>query len=148
MANAAATAVFVAACLGSWWALAAGQLSQECLGCICEAASGCDVNSGCNGDVCGPFKITWAFWADAGKPVISGDNANSDGAYVRCSSDVYCAASAVGAYMSKYATDCNGDGQIDCFDYAAIHRLGKNACNGQIDLGFQNRFLQCQNALG
>lgn len=26
-------------------------------------------------------------------------------------------------YMAKWGTDCNGDGQVDCADYAAIHKV-------------------------
>lgn len=48
-------------------------VSQVCLGCMCEAASGCNTTVGCTGDVCGPFRITWAYWADAGKPTLSGE---------------------------------------------------------------------------
>jgi len=56
-----------------------GPVSELCLGCICEAASNCNRSLGCNGDVCGLFRITWAYWADAGKPVIAQDNPNADG---------------------------------------------------------------------
>lgn len=66
-------------------------VSEVCLGCICEAISSCDRNLKCEGDVCGMFRITWAYWADSGKPVLPGDNPN-DGqgkvcvcvGYVRC----------------------------------------------------------------
>ena len=54
-------------------------MSELCLGCICEAASNCNRSLGCDGDVCGLFRITWAYWADAGKPVIAQDNANAEG---------------------------------------------------------------------
>jgi len=54
-------------------------VSELCLGCICEAASNCNRSLGCNGDVCGLFRITWAYWADAGKPVIAQDNPNAEG---------------------------------------------------------------------
>jgi hypothetical protein len=54
-------------------------LSVECLGCICEAISGCNRTLTCGGEVCGLFRITWAYWSDAGKPVLQGDNAAADG---------------------------------------------------------------------
>jgi hypothetical protein len=54
-------------------------VSELCLGCICEAISNCNRSLGCNGDVCGLFRITWAYWADAGKPVIAQDNADNEG---------------------------------------------------------------------
>lgn len=34
-------------------------VTDVCLGCICEASSGCDRNLQCNGDTCGLFRITW-----------------------------------------------------------------------------------------
>jgi len=51
-------------------------ISQECMGCICEAASKCDVNAGCTNGMCGLFKITFPYWVDAGKPIILGDDPN------------------------------------------------------------------------
>ena len=58
-------------------------VSRVCLGCICEAASGCNVTIGCDESVCGPFRITWGYWADAGKPTLN-DNAKENGSYVLC----------------------------------------------------------------
>lgn len=51
-------------------------LSEVCLACICESISSCNRNQTCEGDVCGMFRITWAYWADSGKPVLQGDNPN------------------------------------------------------------------------
>lgn len=34
-------------------------VTDVCLGCICEASSGCDRSLKCTGDVCGLFRITW-----------------------------------------------------------------------------------------
>lgn len=51
-------------------------ISEICLGCICESISSCNRNLTCEGDVCGMFRITWAYWADSGKPVVPGDNPN------------------------------------------------------------------------
>jgi hypothetical protein len=56
-----------------------GPVSELCLGCICEAVSNCNRSLGCNGDVCGLFRITWAYWADAGKPVIAQDHPDNEG---------------------------------------------------------------------
>lgn len=51
-------------------------ISEICLGCICESISSCNRTLTCEGDVCGMFRITWAYWADSGKPVLEGDNPN------------------------------------------------------------------------
>lgn len=48
-------------------------VTDVCLGCICEAASECDRSLKCTGDVCGLFRITWAYWSDSGKPTQQGE---------------------------------------------------------------------------
>lgn len=53
-------------------------VTQTCLGCICEAISGCNRTTTCAGDVCGLFRITWAYWSDAGKPTIAGELPSSE----------------------------------------------------------------------
>lgn len=40
--------------------------------------SGCDRKAECNADVCGLFRITWAYWADAGKPTLKGESPTSE----------------------------------------------------------------------
>ncbi|KAJ9585323.1 hypothetical protein L9F63_002908 [Diploptera punctata] len=118
-------------------------VSEICLGCICEAVSNCNSSARCSGDVCGLFKITWAYWADAGKPILNGDDVTRDGAYSECAIDPFCAASTVQAYMQKFGKDCNGDGVVNCFDFAKIHRLGGYGCEGNLDYNYQNRFMEC-----
>lgn len=51
--------------------------SNWCLGCICEAISNCTRGLQCDGGVCGLFRITWAYWADAGKPTLNNEDPNS-----------------------------------------------------------------------
>ncbi|XP_014272957.1 lysozyme [Halyomorpha halys] len=119
-------------------------VSELCLGCICEASSNCDRTLGCEGGLCGLFKMTKPYWIDANKPTIPLDSPAADGAFERCSTDSVCAAEAVKNYMAKFAQDCNNDGKIDCFDYAAIHRLGGYGCQGQVDLKFSQIFRACQ----
>lgn len=53
-------------------------VTQTCLGCICEAISGCNRTAQCSGDVCGLFRITWGYWADAGKPTVAGESPTSE----------------------------------------------------------------------
>uniref|UniRef100_A0A8D9FJS0 lysozyme n=1 Tax=Cacopsylla melanoneura TaxID=428564 RepID=A0A8D9FJS0_9HEMI len=118
-------------------------IDQICLGCICHGMSLCNQTIGCNGDTCGAFKITWAYWSDAGKPTINGIDPNSAEAYSRCTSDAVCAGKAVEKYMTKYSQDCNGDGTIDCRDFAAIHRLGGYGCNAPLDPTYLGRFDKC-----
>lgn len=47
-------------------------VTEVCLGCICQAISGCKQGLQCEGETCGLFRITWGYWADAGKPTING----------------------------------------------------------------------------
>lgn len=47
-----------------WWFSANNNVdtlpvTDVCLGCICEASTGCDRSAKCNGDSCGMFQITW-----------------------------------------------------------------------------------------
>ena len=39
--------------------------------------------------------------------------------------------------------DCTGDGQVDCYDYAALHRLGGYGCRGNLDAQFRDKFNNC-----
>uniref|UniRef100_A0A6P7G3V8 lysozyme n=1 Tax=Diabrotica virgifera virgifera TaxID=50390 RepID=A0A6P7G3V8_DIAVI len=124
-------------------------VTQACLGCICEAISNCNVTSGCSGEVCGPFRITWAYWADAGKPTVKGVSPEDNNAYGSCATDTYCSALAVQGYMNKFQQDCNGDGKIDCDDYASIHTHGGYGCKGtNLPQPFGNRYYQCKEIVG
>ncbi len=93
-----------------------GPVSADCLTCLCRASSGCELNKQCHGEFCGPYLITWSYWRDGGSP---------GGDYVRCALDKRCAESAIQGYMRKWSRDCNGDGIVDCDDYAAIHKNGR-----------------------
>lgn len=52
-------------------------VTDVCLGCICEASSGCDRSLQCSGDTCGLFRITWAYWSDGGKPTNNNEATDS-----------------------------------------------------------------------
>jgi hypothetical protein len=45
--------------------------------------------------------------------------------------------------MKKFKQDCNGDGIINCLDYAAIHKLGGYGCKGYIPEDYKNKIDQC-----
>ncbi|KAH0820013.1 hypothetical protein GEV33_002777 [Tenebrio molitor] len=122
-------------------------VTQQCLGCICEAISSCDTSGSCSGDVCGPFRLTWAYWADAGKPTVNNEAPDSNTAYGNCARDTYCSALAVQGYMQKFQQDCNNDGKIDCDDFAAIHKLGGYGCKGGLPGVYGQRYQQCKSLL-
>lgn len=95
-----------------------------------KATSGCNLNAQCyntgpDSYHCGPYGVSWAYWADGGKPGFTGHSQD----FEYCLKDKACAEQAVIGYMSKYGSDCNGDGVIDCNDYAAIHQTGPGNCN-------------------
>lgn len=46
--------------------------------------------------------MTWAYWADGGKPTINQQNPDEPGAYGACANDPYCSALAVQGYMQKF----------------------------------------------
>ncbi|XP_013200866.1 lysozyme [Amyelois transitella] len=118
-------------------------VTDVCLGCICQAVSGCKVGTMCEGDHCGLFHITWPYWADAGKPTIDGLSVDHPDAYSSCTVNPYCAAATVQGYMRKFAQDCNGDGVVDCYDYMAIHKKGGYGCAGELPFNYVNTFKQC-----
>ncbi|KAB0794164.1 hypothetical protein PPYR_13784 [Photinus pyralis] len=123
-------------------------LTQVCLGCICEAISGCNTTRKCVGNICGPFSITWGYWADGNKPTIAQKSVDDPDAYASCANDPYCAASAVQQYMYKFYQDCNGDGKVDCDDFAAIHKLGGYGCQGPLPDFYVQRYRQCMLHVG
>ena len=123
-------------------------LTPKCLGCICEAISGCNTTRMCSGDVCGPFRITWAYWADGNKPTVAQIPNTDPDAYSSCANDAYCAAASVQNYMHKFYQDCNGDGIVDCDDFAAIHKLGGYGCRAPLPDFYVQRYKQCKEFVG
>ncbi|XP_050716983.1 lysozyme-like isoform X1 [Eriocheir sinensis] len=134
---------------------AAAEVDPNCLGCLCEGATKCNATTQCHvpyagAYFCGPFHISWAYWADAGKPVMQHDNPEKQGAFENCATDLYCSARIVREYMNKFGKDpkkgdCNGDGKIDCVDYAYMHRLGGFTCKdpSMTNTSFFERFNTC-----
>ncbi|KAL3272423.1 hypothetical protein HHI36_013905 [Cryptolaemus montrouzieri] len=119
-------------------------LNESCIKCICHASSSCENSAFCNGDVCGPFRITRAYWIDGGQPTLNNEHPNSPLAYEHCASDFKCATLAVQGYMRKFYQDCNGDNVIDCNDYVLIHEFGGYGCKGRTLYGlYRERFTQC-----
>lgn len=89
-------------CLHSAHAGQQQPVTEICLGCICEAISGCNQTLTCGGDVCGLFRITWAYWADAGKPTVGGESSDAQTAYGNCANQPACAARTVQGYMARF----------------------------------------------
>ncbi|XP_064487328.1 invertebrate-type lysozyme 2-like [Ornithodoros turicata] len=111
------------------WAQNVDDITRQCLDCICYASTKCDLKTAChnagpNAYFCGPYQISYAYWADAGKP------GNFDH-FEKCLKDVRCSETAVVNYMNKWGTDCDGDGQVTCFDYARMHKAGRYGCDGK-----------------
>lgn len=116
--------------------------SQWCLGCICQAISNCS-QVDCEGDVCGVFRITWAYWADAGKHVLPNEDPKSASAYPNCTRDTRCAGTTVTGYLTKFSQDCNADGIVDCEDYGAIHKFGGYGCSQPFSGNYFDKLRTC-----
>merc|ERR1712152_66380 len=109
---------------------ASAGLSDNCIGCICEASTSCNKNAKCiNGDsFCGPFLISKGFWIDAGQCVLDNDNPSDPQAWRRCALDLVCAANTIRSYINRFGKDCNGDQLVTCEDYVMIHKNGGWNC--------------------
>ncbi|KDR06499.1 uncharacterized protein LOC110840589 isoform X2 [Zootermopsis nevadensis] len=136
----------------TWGLLAPGRQNslglELCMGCICEATSNCNLTFHCTRGFCGPFLISQLYWKEAGRPVIPGDHQNKKGAYIRCVTEPYCAAATVRHYLARYAQDCNGNGNIDCDDFARIHYMGGRQCTISMEnLGYYQVFGACHKSI-
>lgn len=69
-------------------------------------------------------------------------------AYANCSNDPYCAANTIQNYMIKYSQDCNDDNVVNCFDYAAIHKLGGYGCKGDLPFRYVTDLQNCLKSYG
>ncbi|KAH8290637.1 hypothetical protein KR054_004648 [Drosophila jambulina] len=121
-------------------------VTEKCLTCICEAISGCNATAICTSPekgTCGIFRITWAYWVDAGKLTVNGEDPESEKAFQNCANDPHCAADLVQNYMKKFNQDCNGDGEMDCHDYARIHNLGAYGCTADPSYKYLSTFEEC-----
>ncbi|XP_049855937.1 lysozyme 2-like [Schistocerca gregaria] len=126
------------------------EADDACLGCLCEATSGCNMSAMClpQRTLCGPFLVAPQYWRDAGSPLLRGDWPTNPGAYYRCVTDIFCAAATVRGYLSRYAQDCNWDGRVDCDDYARIHYMGGHQCTLPVEhLGYYKVFRECMDSL-
>ncbi|KAK7869611.1 hypothetical protein R5R35_009985 [Gryllus longicercus] len=103
-------------------------LHRACLRCLCEAATGCDARIGCVKGYCGPFKVSRLYWMEAGNITLPNDDPERAGAYEDCARQYMCSSRLVTSYMSKLKKDCNGDGLINCDDFALIHFNGGYSC--------------------
>lgn len=101
---------------------------ESCLECICLGSSGCNYQTKCEKDgECGPYKIDYAYWYEAGYPGYEGEEDD----FKKCVQIKECAETTVKQYVARYTKDCNDDGIIDCIDYAALHKSGPGECSKQ-----------------
>ncbi|XP_018020651.1 invertebrate-type lysozyme 2-like [Hyalella azteca] len=143
--------ILTAACTAVLFASTYGQ-SPNCLGCLCEASSGCNRTIGCSsfaGYHCGPFLHARLDTAKTTKFTLNVNiyEKNNEekiyffaifetflyiSAFEACANDIYCAADTVALYLKKFEQDCNGDGQVTCLDYALIHKIGGYGCRAPL----------------
>ncbi|XP_059085568.1 lysozyme 2-like isoform X2 [Tigriopus californicus] len=123
-------------------------VTDTCLGCICEASSSCNATIGCinNNDLCGPFLISKAFWIDAGQCTLTpNEDPNGKDAYVRCASDIGCSSDILRSYFTRFLKDCNGDRLVTCEDYVMLHKNGGWNCGTDLaGTDFWDLYLECR----
>merc|ERR1711983_474718 len=125
-------------------------LSDNCIGCICEASANCDKTAACinGGSLCGPFLISRGFWVDAGQCVLDNDNPSDPQAWRRCALDLVCAANTIRSYINRFGKDCNGDQLVTCEDYVMIHKNGGWNCGKSLQGSkFFNIFQECKDVV-
>merc|ERR1712032_265447 len=79
-------------------------LSDNCIGCICEASTRCNATTKCisGGSFCGPFLLSKPFWVDGGSCVLEGDSLGDQGAWRRCALDIICSANTIRSYINRF----------------------------------------------
>ncbi|KAK4879070.1 hypothetical protein RN001_007216 [Aquatica leii] len=119
-------------------------VSIRCINCLCQAATACNLKGICRGELCGPFGITKNYWLEANSPTVHRVASTDPAAFETCMGSAFCNYFVLQRYMEKYKKDCNGDGKIDCDDFAAILRLGPEKCDGELPENYQDRYDYCQ----
>ncbi|XP_046675156.1 lysozyme-like [Homalodisca vitripennis] len=113
-------------------------VSDKCLYCLCVANTNCNLGTGCTKDepqVCGPQAITKLYWIDCGE---------LEDSYESCTNNLYCANECIENYMQRYKRDCDGNSEINCLDFAAIHRLGPSGClTSSLPEDYKNALVNC-----
>lgn len=121
-------------------------LSAECFECICEASTGCNPASRCqSSDVrrtrCGLFLVSYEQWLESGlsSQLVAAedllvDPAADERAFYACVTERQCAERVLAAVFARassspVALDCNRDGKIDCYDFAALHMASRAQCS-------------------
>ena len=118
------------------------RIAADCLECICDASSNCDTTVQCiskqrEKNRCGLYMISWNQFQESDVSLINPAAATGSGGgedddekfYHECATDRNCAEKLMHLYIEKYQKDCNNDGRFDCYDIAAIHRVGPDNCN-------------------
>jgi len=126
------------------------RIASECLECICDASSNCDTTVQCiskqrEKNRCGLYMISWNQYQESDISLTSlvtvpagvSEDSADEKMYYECTTDRVCAEKLINLYIEKHQKDCNNDGRIDCYDVAAIHRVGPENCNSGKFLGSQ-----------
>ncbi|XP_022648598.1 lysozyme-like [Varroa destructor] len=131
------TACFVMVYVLTGLSAAQDDATKKCLDCICYASTKCIANAPCDG-YCGPFQISEAYWIDAGRP-------GGTPGYAQCAINRSCAEDTIISYMNKFGTDCDGDAQVTCDDYARMHKAGRGGCSAPwvLDTPYWTQYTQC-----
>jgi len=124
--------------------VSADPMDSKCLQCLCEGMTTCDLSRGCIDNMCGAYRLSEPYWIDGKRLTLPGDSPSNPNAFPNCAKEFSCAKKTVTNYMTRYAKDCDGNGVIDCLDYAMIHVLGPFGCTSDtlFSSSFGQEFLQ------
>jgi hypothetical protein len=98
------------------------------------------------------FLISYDQWLAAGlsrelvsREALARDPAADERAFYECVTGRDCAERLLSVYMARNQKDCDKDGRIDCYDYAAIHHGGLDQCASEslLDSQYWNDFNAC-----
>uniref|UniRef100_A0A336K7V7 lysozyme n=1 Tax=Culicoides sonorensis TaxID=179676 RepID=A0A336K7V7_CULSO len=110
----------------------------DCARCLCHVQTGCNSKH-----PAGPYKISWPYWADGGKPTVNGEDPDSETAFKNCVKSEKCNFDTVSGYMRNFEQDCDNDGNVDCLDYIKIHVFGGYGCQGNLPPHLQKKYDDC-----
>lgn len=130
--------------ISSIYGIYVSNLNSDCFQCLCNAASGCDLEAGCELGFCGPYKISVSYFIDA----VTGTALEGKKDFQRCTNDLECAREIVTNYMARYGKDCNEDGVTDCLDFGMISYNGGPDCKHSLNRTefsqlYGNRLIDC-----
>lgn len=98
------------------------------------------------------FLISYDQWLTTGlsrelvtREALARDAAADERAFYECVTTRECSERLLAIFMARNQKDCDRDGRVDCYDYAAIHHSGLEQCASEslLDSQYWNDFNAC-----